>query len=56
MGKHMRKTLAFAIRYRDQWHSFARDRETRRAVSRLVELGFIEVNAFNQFRLIPAAY
>lgn len=50
MGKNMLRILRFAISYKG-WHTYGRDRSTVDAISRLSNLGLIEVNRFRQFRL-----
>ena len=44
------KLTEFAEKYPDQWHSFADNYQTKKAVYRAVELKRIEVNEFNQFK------
>lgn len=41
----------FAIEYAGKWHTYARDTRTLKAVKRALDLGRIETNEFNQFRL-----
>ena len=53
MGKHTKRLLLFAIRYRGNWHTYGKDRATVDAVVRLERQGFIERNKHRQFRLIP---
>lgn len=50
MGKHAIRLLKFAIRY-DGWNTYGKDSTTVRAIKTLVNLDFIEVNEFRQFRL-----
>ena len=51
IGKHQVATLSFAEKYHG-WHSFAQDRNTKRAVYRLAEKGYLEIsNVSNQFRI-----
>lgn len=53
VGEHQCRLLAFAERYRD-WHSFANDRTTCRAIDGLAKRGCIELNEHGQFRYIPS--
>lgn len=50
-GKNMKNTLDFYMLYRG-WHTFdANHRATFKAIMRLVELGLLQVNEYNQARL-----
>lgn len=42
--------IGFALKY-PGWHSFARDKLTVEHVCANVNLGILEINQFNQFRL-----
>lgn len=35
------------------WHTFAKDRRTRKAIERAAFLGAVETNEFSQFRALP---
>lgn len=52
MGQHSIRLLKFAIKYQNNWHSYGKDISTVRAIKRLSDLGFIEINQIRQFRLI----
>lgn len=52
--KHTQDSLNlvdFAIEYPNKWHSYALDRKTLKAVKKACDLGIIEINEFNQFKL-----
>jgi hypothetical protein len=48
MTNDMKKALEFARKY-NQWHSFANDYKTKKAINNLVKLNLVKVNEFNQF-------
>lgn len=50
MGRNAIRLLRFAITY-PGWHRYGTDRSTVRAIKRLRDLNFIEVNDHRQFRL-----
>ena len=50
-GKHQCRLLEFAERFHG-WHSYKTTcRATRRAIEALQRKGYIELNAFDQFRI-----
>lgn len=51
--KDSEKLVAFAMKYPDQWHSFADNYMTKKAIFRAIEMNEIEVNEFNQFKFKP---
>ncbi len=52
MGNNMKAALEFAQRH-PGWHGYAvRDRATRQAIAALALRGLVEVNEFDQFRLM----
>lgn len=51
LGSNMKHALDFATRWQG-WHSFAKDRATVQAVTKLKNLNIVEVNKFNQFRKV----
>jgi len=45
------KLVRFLLKYPDEWHSFASDKETAGIVCATSNLGILEVNEFNQMKL-----
>lgn len=50
LGKNMKHALAFARKY-PGWHTFAKDRATIGAVTRLQTLGLVKINEHHQFSI-----
>lgn len=48
IGKHQTKALDFAYRFQC-WHTFAQDRNTKRAILALAKKGYLELSS-DQFR------
>ena len=53
LGKLQRKALEFAQKT-SGWQSFSTDSVTKRVIKSLVDRGLLEVNEFNQFRMIKS--
>jgi hypothetical protein len=51
IGKNMQAALQFARKHQ-QWHSFTTDKATTRAIQKLTAMGLIQVNSFNQFKIV----
>ena len=49
VGRHQCRLLEFAFKHQG-WHSYAKDRDTLRAVEGLAKRGSIQLNLFGQFR------
>lgn len=51
LGKLQKEMLAFGIKY-PFWHAFSFDPTMKRVRNSLIDRGLIEVNQFNQFKVI----
>lgn len=50
LGKNMADALRFAIKY-PEWHTYANDRATKEAITRLENLGLVKTNKYRMFRV-----
>lgn len=53
MGKNMIKVLKFAIELDGKWHTYdKRDRQVYDAIKSLKQIGLVETNCYEQFRIV----
>ena len=51
LDKNMKRVLNFATKY-PGLHTFAKDRPTVNAITKLAKLGLIKINNYHQFSLV----
>ena len=51
LGKLQKHALNFATQY-PGWHRFAQNSQTKRVITSLAKYNLVEVNQYDQFRLI----
>lgn len=49
LGKYQKHAIDFSNKY-PGWHTFAKDRITRKTINSLAKKNLIEINEFQQFR------
>ena len=50
INTYMKNALNFAGKYLD-WHSYTQDKITMNTINKLVVLGLVKTNKYNQFRI-----